>query len=752
VNAVTSTDAAEPIAPRRTARARSDRLLAALPLASVYVWLCVVYAVEAWSRVTPWLFGDELESTQLSRAIAATGHAARRGEPHPFGSLYTVMTAPLWLFDRVATAYDAIKYVDVLVMTSVVFPTYFLARLVVGRRAALFAAAGAGAIPSLAYSGYIVEENLAYPYAALCFFLIAKALVETRLRSGRRWAVVAAAACVVAPLVRSELTVIPGIAVLALLFAGWSTDWAKARRASWSIPDWIGVVLLVVGAIFLFSAVASHVSYRWWYATNYWKHRMLNMGDWAAGTLAIGIGVIPLSAGLSALFPARGEERTRELRMFRSVAAASILSFGIYTAMKATILSWNFATRVEERNLIYVAPLLFVGMALLLERRRVNVWAFAAASAFATYLVVYAMYYPSEYPYEMNVQLYSDALGLAILQQANRYIGWTPEFAREVLWAVSLGGTLLLAAVLALRRRVALSGALAAVLGAGVLGWSLTGQIAAATGSNSISQEAALTLRQPFSWVDDVTHGRPALYMGEGEADPNPENLLEFWNRSIVRVSSLDGTVQGPGPAGSPDLTAAGATLFDVTPSRPFGVQYAYAVEDYPCVDFAGKLVATHPHRAGGLIQLWRLIRLTRPNRIAGMCTGLYPDGWTGENDSSYFRFASGAGGWLRIVVSRRDWGGDTPPSPVDLLVGKIRMQDRQPTLGRIESRHTLTIASSQTKVVWLPTRSSRFAVHVVVKKKFVPALADPSLSDRRTLGAEVSYRFFGKLPRGVKP
>ncbi len=60
-----------------------------LPLVSVYVWLCIVFLVEAWNRVTPWLFTDELELTQLSRSIAATGHAARRGEAHSFDSLYT---------------------------------------------------------------------------------------------------------------------------------------------------------------------------------------------------------------------------------------------------------------------------------------------------------------------------------------------------------------------------------------------------------------------------------------------------------------------------------------------------------------------------------------------------------------------------------------------------------------------------------------------------------------------------------------
>jgi hypothetical protein len=175
----------------------ADRLVVALPLASIYLWLSIVYCVEAWKRVTPWLFTDELEYTQLSRAIAATGHAARRGEPHSFRSLYVVVTAPFWLIDDVAAAFAAIKYFDVLLMTSVLFPTYFLARLVVGRAPALFAAAGAAAIPSLAYSSWIAEETLAYPYSALCLFLIAKAFLER----SRGWIAGALVATAIAPVV-----------------------------------------------------------------------------------------------------------------------------------------------------------------------------------------------------------------------------------------------------------------------------------------------------------------------------------------------------------------------------------------------------------------------------------------------------------------------------------------------------------------------------------------------------------------------
>jgi hypothetical protein len=723
--------------PRATTLA--DRLLAAVPLASIYVWLCIVYAVEAWKRPTPWLFTDELEMTQLSRSIAATGHAARRGEPHSFRSLYNVMTAPLWWIDDVATAYAAIKYVDVFVMASVVFPTYLLARMVVNKWWALFAAAGAAAIPSLAYSSWIVEETLAYPYAAWCFWLIAKAVLTRR----PAWIAGAVAASVVAPFVRGELAVIPVAFLLAALFALWSSDWGHARRASWTVGDYVGFVTLCAGVVIAVSGYLSWHSYEWVSVTayNWTKHRAFLYGNWAAGSLAIGLGVVPLVAGLAALFPVRGEQRSPELRVFRSVATASILAVAVYTGIKAAWLSLQFATRVEERNIIYIAPLLFVGTALVLDRRRVNPFALAAAAAYGLYLVVGT-------PFFMDVQLYSDALGLAILQQANRYYELTPATAQWLLLAVLGVGAALLAATVALRARRAASVALAAIVAGGILTWNVTGEIAAAAGNVSISREIVPTLARPFTWVDDVAHGKPTLYLGQGVGDQNPEWLLEFWNRSIVSVSSLDATLGGPGPAGAPNLTGAGQLYWTTDPADP-GRLYDYAVEDWPCVDFAGTLVGRHFYRGGAdKPREWRLVQLTRPNRLRATCTGIYPDGWTGADDSAYYRFVARKPGWLRITVARQDW----PATPIRVQLGGLRVSDREPVMGAVQRELRFTLPRRGTIVRWFRTPATAFAARVVVEKKFVPHDLDPRIGDPRQLGALVTYRFFPKLPPNVEP
>ena len=57
----------------------------------------------------------------------------------------------------------------------------------------------------------------------------------------------------------------------------------------------------------------------------------------------------------------------------------------------------------------------------------------AVTGAYTLYLVGYALYHVTQYPYQMGVQLYSDALGFAIVQQGNRDLSWTPHLVREVL-------------------------------------------------------------------------------------------------------------------------------------------------------------------------------------------------------------------------------------------------------------------------------------------------------------------------------
>jgi hypothetical protein len=702
-------------------RTFADRLLAAVPLLSIFLWLSIVYAVEAWAHSTPWLFGDELELTQLSRAIAATGHAARRGEPHSFDTLWTYVMAPAWRIHNVHTAYATVKYMAALIMMLTAFPAYALARLIVGRTAALFVAAASCVIPAMAYSSMIVEEPLAYPYSTLCLFLIARTL----LRPSRWWIAGTIAATIVAPLVRGELVVIWAVLVLSLLFLAWRTERVGRWRASWSTRDWVGFVVLLVGAALAVSAALGKGSLEYFISTDHYKRRIFDLGLNAAGAVAIGLGVFPMVAGLASLWPGRGESPTRALTVFRSVLLASVISFGVYTAVKSTYVSTTFGTYTYERNLIYIAPLLFAGTALWFERRNFNPIAVVVSSAFVLYLLLTT-------PYEMNQDISYNAPGLAILQQANRYIGLNHAQAK-----IGLVALLALSVALLLVRRVRWLGVAVA---AAILVWGFTGQLSFASASNRASDRFVDNIRRPFTWVDDATGGKPTLYLGQQMADPNGEWLLEFWNphSMIGRVWSLDGTAPGPGPTLTPD------------PGLPNGAlshdpHYPYVVEEGG-MNVVGRVVATHDHVAGGAVQKWRLVQIRPPLRLRDFVTGQYADGWSGAS-SAYTRFSSGERpGRVRIVVSR-PWGGPDVPGHVTVKLGPIVIgDDNQPHVGTPMVVKRFVLHANGVKRLVLPAPGPHFRVEVNVTPTFRPIELSPQTeSDARDLGAKVTYTY---LPR----
>jgi hypothetical protein len=713
----------------RTA-SRVDRFLAAVPLLSVFFWLCLVYAWEAWNHGSPWLFTDELQFTQLARSIAHTGHAARRGQAHSFDSLYTFFTAPAWWIHDVGRAYGAVKDMNVVAMTATLFPTYGLARFVVGRKAALFAATGAAVIPSLVFTSMIVEENVAYPYATLCLFLIAGAL----LRRTRWWIAGAVVASLVAPTVRGELLAIPAVFVLAAAFIAWQSDAVRRRRGAWSRADWAGFVALVVGLGVLVTTIMGHRSHEWLVATGFYKHRIFTMGLWAAGALMIGLGVFPVVAGLASLWPAPGERFRREVQVFRAVLLASIVAFLWYTAVKAAYLSTVFGTYVVERNLIYVSPVLLIGTALWLERRTVHPAAVAVAAGASLYLILTT-------PYELQFDLYSQAPGYSVLQWLNRSsLGLTNSGARLLLLLLLAGSVVILLTPRFLPRAGV---ALALAVATFVLAWNLGGELSAAAASNRLSDQFQAHIKGNPGWIDPYTHGQRVLYLGQQILDPNGEWLLEFWNRSLTDVWSLDGTAPGPGPILTPDLHELDGTLFP-DPHIP------YVVAEQG-IEVVGKVVATHVHYAANAPELWTLYRVAEPLRLRAAVVGISSDGWSGPNDSSYTRYSTAGGrrGWLRIVVSRTQWGGPSVTSHVVIRIGSIVIgPDKEPHLGTVDQVRRWTVVGKEARTFLIRAPGPRFRVEVSVNPKFEPHELVPSNTDRRKLGAVISYTFLGSRPK----
>ena len=309
-------------------RTRLDRMLAAIPVAVVALIVLALYSWEASSRKTPTIFSDELEWAQLSRAIAATGHAAALGEPQPFKSLYAYAIAPAWWSSSVGTGYALIKYFDTVLMCLTAVPVYLLARMLVPKRVAVVAAFASILTSAMFYATFLLPEALAYPVFAAVAYLCVRSLAG----GGRRWTIAAIVGCLVATQVRGELGA-PSPAPMPSRRPSCSRRDQRASdlRARWSILDHAGAgdprarrarrpeparerpLPRVRGGHP--GVQASHVEPRF-----------------SGGlSVAIGIGVLPAMVGLASLWlPSRRDDPA--WRAFAAFTAAALVTVSAYTA------------------------------------------------------------------------------------------------------------------------------------------------------------------------------------------------------------------------------------------------------------------------------------------------------------------------------------------------------------------------------------------------------------------------------------
>lgn len=707
--------------PQATSWRASPRVRTLGPLLAGYLLLGALYAWQAWQRQTPTLFSDEIEFTQVSRSIASTGEATLRaghGQPATSVSLYAYLAAPAWWLSDVHTAYLLIKLLGVALMTATIFPAYALARLVVSRPYALFAALGAVAAPALSYSPFLVDEPLAYPAATLALLLIVRAAATPTTRSVS----LAGAACILSVFVRTQLAVLLVVLALALLVVLWRSERSRRWRATWTAWDWAGFAVLLVGVAVLLSAGIGRRSFTWYLATGFLKGRMLEYGVWAFGALAIGIGVIPLIAALTALVRPREASGDSRTVAFGSVLVSAIVAFGLYTAIKAAFLSRTFAIVVAERNLIYLTPLLFAGFALVLERRRVSLPTTLAATAGATYLV-------SATPYRLDLYPYYEAHGLAIAALANRIPRWPADTIETVLVLVAVGsGAAVLGLGLIRPRR--LSTAAAAVLAVFALSWSLTTEIYAANGERRAADRAYAVLPKPPDWVDHTTGRQPTLFVGQGVSDANPFWQLEFWNPSIKWFWGMDGSTPG-----------------GVTPNllRPDGTQDPADLGAEFAVASRGVQIAAPKLTSVGGYDVYRL--RGEPVRLRETTTGIAADGWIGT-EASFTRYATGSRrGFVTVRFSRQ--GACNPerlePVRVTARVGPVVVDENdQPAIGRVTDRAEGLLAPCVIEGLLLRVPPGPWRVEVTVSDTFVPHELDPNSGDRRELGAVVSFAVLG--------
>jgi hypothetical protein len=704
-----------------------SRFLDAVPLLILYFGLAALYAWQASRHPVPTIFTDELELTQLSRSVAETGEAARRGEPYGLPTLVAYVLAPVWWLGTAAGAYAAGKVVLVLAMTAAVFPAYGLARTVVSKWYALAAAGTAVAVPALAYSPILVEEPLAYPLSTLSLWLIVRLLAHPT-----RWRLAAAVgASAAAMLTRTQLSVLFAVLGLGLLWLGWESEPVRRWRADWGRWDWTGAVVLTLGAVLAFSAAMGHLSTSWRNTTYLYKDRIFDHASWALGALAIGIGVLPLLVGVAALARPRDEPRDPMTRAFVVTSAAAIAAFVWYAGIKGAYISTVFATYVNERNVIYLAPVLLAAMALALERGVGRWWAIAIAAVTTVY-VVNAVPVVLQYPYY-------EAHGLAILAFANRELGWAASVIDDALLVISFVAIAFAIALRALRRSPVALGVVAGLGAITVVAWSMTTQVYAAEGERVLSRQVASNLAKPYDWIDRATGEGSVVVIGQQIQDPTGVWLTEFFNRGVRKMWSLDGTAPGPGPILTPDLDATDGTLTPVPET-----DYALAINDVT-------LQAPVVERRGSTV-LYRLDG--KPLKLKDAVVGRTTDGWiTGTSEervarAAYTRYdVSGDGpGFAFVRLSRLDWcpaPGERGSGVATVRIGPVGIgPDKQPAISKVTSERKIVVEDCKANGVLLPPPDAPWRIEVELEPTFSPNEIDPRNSDRRQLGAVMEAGF----------
>jgi hypothetical protein len=685
-------------------RTRLDRMLAAIPIAGLCLLVVSFYLVEAWTRKTPWLFTDELEWTQLSRSIATTGHAARRGEPIFWKSVYAWAIAPFWWIHSTQAAYNGIKYLNAVMMSLAGVPTYFLARMLVTKRAAIVAALLTVAIPAMSYVGTIVPESLAYTWFALTSWLCVRALTTRRLRD----VMLATAVSLAAVFVKSELELALGAFVIAAAGLWVTGPDGRAMRRNWTRGDTIGALTLLVGGLFLFNRVFLQKIHTWHWATEYFKSQMIDLGLAAGAAFAVGLGLLPVVCGFVALrLPDRRGEPA--YRAFAAYLASAIVVFALYTAGKAAYLSTIFSSLTEERNLFYLSPLLLVATVLVFESRRIDWRIVAAATAFVLFIVLTK---PMQLGYP-----YFEAPGESILTAANRRLSWDTADLHRALLVAGIVGVVLLA----LRNVRGVAAAATALL----LAWLLAGEITATAGDNSLANDLHSHLPQPLDQIDRWTGRQPVTFIGHDFTDPNGLWLAEFWNRSIQRVATLGMPAPGPGPTFGPYLKTNDGLLSQFT-----GEPYVLAG---PGVALQAPVAGTWGSGPGA----FTLYRTATPWKLLDAVDNEYTDGWCGAT-CAYTYFKAGQHGTMVVDVRRTGFTGPGPPGHVTVSVGTVKLDENGiPEIGRTVATRRFLLHNGEDHPVRIPVAHTPVRVQVEVTPTF-----QPSSSDTRQLGAQVNFAY----------
>jgi hypothetical protein len=707
-----------------TARGRANALPATLVIAGVVLASIVVHYLLALDQPAPWLMGDELRYAEMAKSFLDDGKMLFRDELTSFATAYPVLIAPAWAVADVGTAYEIAKAINVVLMTMSAVVVFFWTRRLASTSYALVAAGLVLLMPTFVYTGMLMMENAALPAFLLGAFVIALALERPTLR----WQVAVFAAIAFAALLRVQVVTLAIVYPTAILLAAVFAQRARAQSIRTSLARFSpSFAILVVGALGyvaykllsgrpLTSGLGAYSSVG---EVDYDAGQVARWFLWHFGELALSVGFIPVVAFgvLLAAAIRRGSLPAAADRAFVAVAAASAFWFVLQAAAFAS----RFSGRIEERYMVYAAPLLLIALPVWLARSLPRQPVATLVAALLPALLVMTI------PFErmFNVPILADTFGLIPFLRLSTFLGGgVSDLPLVVAGGLAVAGVSFATFSLRVARLVFPAAvALFFVLSAYTVYGAVEVQSEGARASSGVSDP---------SWVDSTLgHSGQVGFIYSASVNANPHLLwqTEFWNRSVRGVYAL-GTDNALTYGGSEIKLGATGRLVPKVGRPVDSIDEPYVLAD-PSLGIVGDVVA----KPGPLA----LIRVEHPVRVASAVDGIYADGWSGPQASlsQYKPFADGARR-VRIRISREGWGGPDVPGRVTITVGPLRMTEAGPTIARVTATRTWTVHSAQGRAFVLTVPTPPFRLEVRVTPTFSPAQF--GLPDARQLGAQVAF------------
>jgi hypothetical protein len=649
--------------------------------------------------VAPWIMIDEIVYSELAKSFAAGGSFAVRGVPTSgYGIVYPILISPAYAaFRSIPTVYSAIKVINSLLMSLAAVPAYLLARRVVSMRSALVVAVLTVAVPSTFYAGTVMTENGFYP----AFLFLALALVVTLERPRLVNVVLLLVALAVAYETRAQaVAVLPAALTAPLLMAALARRPRDVLRHRLLYITLTGVSVIAVLAELVRGRSLESLLGAYAAATNssYSVGVVSRWFLWHLSELELYAGIVPVLALV--LLCVRSDVLSNADRAVVAATVSLVAWLGVEVAAFA---SQPSVQRIEERNLFYVVPLLFVCLMLWIERGlpRPRVALATAGAALAVFAAVV--------PYQrfIDTSATSDTFGvLALWSAAVRF----HIHAEDIRWAVAALAAVLVVIAALVRERYAL------VLPLLVLAL----YVAAVQPVDSRTQRASIgalfqgITRSDRDWITaEVGSSDPTrvAVLWAGATDRLTVNENEFFNRDVGPIYTLHDPVPG------------GLAQTPVTVDRKTG-RYRAKGRDVTVRDV---LVDTSVHLRGRTIAADRrkslvLLRVDGPLRADYLTDGVYPDLWSGRV-ATYHRFDC-TGGRLRVALG----------SDVALFRSSQFVDVRE--RGRLVA--SAVVAPAGTTVLHLPLQpgpDGSCLVSFEVARTRVPARVKPGASDTRALG-----------------